>query len=115
MPVTVVNFVRRVDAGGKFVLLRSRTDPDAGVLAFSDFTRDSQHRDIVDRWRSVLDAGGAGTDFRPSGGGWWKFDSNEGTLLLYGQSAAYGRYQREWLEDHLPRGPVMGETRLVMV
>lgn len=108
MPVTVCNYIREPASGGKFVVLRPRTADDSGIVVFSDFTLDFQHRDIVSRWESRNKATLAASNMTVAGGGWWKYDDG-GTLVLYGQSAAYGRFDPLWMRTHLRPGMVRHE------
>lgn len=125
MPVVVANFIRNPHAGGKFVILRSRMkgegkgegegggdeDEDDGVVLFSDFTRDSQHVDLVRRWETGNKTTLAAAGLKPCGGGWWKYETPS-LLVLYGRSAAFGRFDAAWLRDCLTPGMVGAETRL---
>lgn len=110
MPAVVCNFIVNPGAGGKFVVLTKKGGDD-GVIIFSDFTRDFMHRDIVDRWKRERGGGHGADGLVVSGGGWWRFE-NEGLLVLYGRSAAYGRFDPEWVRNMLRPGMVMRETRI---
>lgn len=107
---TVCNYIRNPGSGGKFVVLVSRDDTESGVAVFSDFSRDFQHRDIVDRWEAGRKATVAASGLRMAGGGWWKLEDD--LLVVYGQSAAYGRFDPAWLRARLRPGMVMSETRV---
>ncbi len=112
MPVTVHNFVRSTASGGKFVVLKNTRDGESGAFLISDFSVDSQHMDIVRRFER-----GTGLSLRDHGlavrgGGWWKLD--DGRLVLYGRSAAYGRFDPDWLRDRLEPGTVTGERTIVI-
>lgn len=110
MPVTVCNYIRNPASGGKFVVFLPGDGSDAGVLALSDFTRDFQHYDIVRRWENVMKTTLAGQGLRVAGGGWWKYEGD--MLILYGQSAAYGRFDPAWLRERLTPGMILHETRI---
>ena len=105
--LTVCNHIKSAGTGGKFVILVSATDAGDGVLVLSDFTRDFQHRDIVARWERGAGASVAASGLRIAGGGWWKMEGD--TLVLYGQSAAYGRFDPDWLRQRLTPGTVLQE------
>ncbi len=111
MPVTVCNYVKSAQSGGKFIALRDQADPDSGILVFSDFTRDFQHHDILMRWqksRGVATPQAAG--LAVAGGGWWKLEGD--MLVIYGQSAAYGRFEPAWIRERLKPGDFLTETRI---
>lgn len=108
--LTISNYIKSPDSGGKFVVIVSRDDPDFGVIVFSDFTRDFQHRDIVRRWEAGRKATVTASGLRMAGGGWWKLEG--GLLVVYGQSAAYGRFDPAWLRARLQPGMVLNETRI---
>lgn len=110
MPLTIANFIRKPGAGGKFVVLRPRGDEDDGIVLFSDFTRDFQRRDIVDRWERG-NGSLARRGMTVAGGGWWKYEGMD-FLIVYGQSAAYGRFDPAWLRPRLRPGMVGAETRI---
>lgn len=110
MPITVCNYIENPGAGGKFVVLfRSDADED-GAVAFSDFTRDSQHRHIVARWEKARASTLPAAGMRVAGGGWWKLEGE--CLVLFGQSVDYGPFDRKWLQDRLRPGMVMRETAI---
>ncbi|MDR0361637.1 MAG: hypothetical protein LBJ46_02975 [Planctomycetota bacterium] len=113
MAVIVRNFSRSPRAGGKFVVLRRRDDPDEGIAAFSDFTLDTQHADIVRRLGSAMGMSPAESGWRVDGGGWWKLEDGR-ILRLYGRSAAYGVYDSAWLRGALRAGTVMGEQTVLL-
>lgn len=108
MPVTVRNYIRDAARGGKFVVLVRDDDPAAGGVVFSDFTRDFQHYDIVRRWETEAKTTVAQSDLRVAGGGWWKYEGTD-TLVVYGQSAAYGRFEPSWLRERLLPGMLLRE------
>lgn len=108
MGLTIANYVHNPAAGGKFVVLTARDGRGDDILALSDFTLDSQHRDIVSRWSAMADDTAAG--YRPAGGGWWRYDSP--LLEFYGQSAAYGKYDIERLRRQVRPGSVFAESEL---
>lgn len=110
MPVTVLNYIRNPGMGGKFILLLDKTDPDSGLAVFSDFSRDFQHHDILMRWQETHRTTLAQSPFRIAGGGWWKAEG--GRLVVYGQSAAYGRFDPDWLRPRLLPGMVLHETEI---
>lgn len=110
MPVKVVNYARNQQGGGKFVVLVNRDDGDSGLALFSDFTRDFQHADIVRRWRQSENASPEQAGLRIAGGGWWKVE--DGILILYGQSAAYGRFDPDWLRSRIVPGTVFHEAKI---
>lgn len=113
MPMAVASYVRQRDAGGKFVVLAPKGGGEGGVFVLSDFSRDGQHAHILARWREA--AGGAvPPDLRVAGGGWWKYVPDAERLVLYGQSAAYGPYDRDHLRRHLVPGSVMGEREIII-
>lgn len=109
MPVTVCNYIINKASGGKFVVLVPDGEGD-GVVALSDFSRDFQHRDIVRRWEKA--SGGALPEkgMRVAGGGWWKYEGD--LLILYGQSADYGRFDPVWVRERLKPGMVDCETKI---
>lgn len=111
MAATVFSYIVNPGAGGKFVVMLRREDAGAGALVFSDFTRDFQHSDIVGRWRLDQRLTPEAAGYRVAGGGWWKYE-NPDFLVLYGQSAAYGRFDAGWVRSRLQAGMVGGETRL---
>lgn len=113
MTIRIINFARDKSAGGKFVVLAQKEDPEKGILLVSDFSLDSQHAGIVRRWEKTgrRDASDAG--FRPVGGGWWKF-TGPSSLELSGFSAAYGRFDPVWLREHLRPGEMFGESELAI-
>lgn len=113
MAFVIRNFSRNIRAGGKFVAFRNGGDPAAGLLALSDFSLDSQHRDIVRRLENALGSPLAASGWVVDGGGWWRMRDDR-TLFLYGTSAAYGRYDSEWLRDRIEPGSVMGEHEVVV-
>ena len=90
MPVTVCNYILHPGSGGKFVVLVPVDGSEDGIIAFSDFSRDFQHRDIVRRWEKAAGGTAAEQGMRVAGGGWWKFEGD--LLILYGQSADFGRF-----------------------
>lgn len=109
MPVTVCNFVKNAGQGGKFIVLLEEADSDAGIIVFSDFTLDFQHNDILARWRRGR--GGetpAALGFRLAGGGWWKMEGD--MLVVYGQSAAFGRFEPAWVRARLRPGMFLTEA-----
>lgn len=110
MPVTVCNYIRQVGSGGKFVVLRPKGADDPGIVVFSDFSQDFQHRYIVERWERDNKTSLAGAGLVVAGGGWWIY--KEPMLVLYGQSAAYGRFDPAWLRERLSAGMVLNETLL---
>ncbi len=110
MPAIVANYIRNPSAGGKFVVLMPLDGAD-GVVALSDFSRDFQHRDIVTRWEEGRKSSLSALGLRVAGGGWWKYEAS-GLLVLYGQSGAYGRFDRAWLRENLRPGMVGRETRI---
>ncbi|MCC8164979.1 MAG: hypothetical protein LIQ31_02220 [Planctomycetes bacterium] len=112
MPLPVHNFTRSTASGGKFVVLLNTRDAESGAFLISDFSVDSQHPDPVRRCDR-----GTGLPLRDHGlavrgGGWWKLDG--GRLVLYGRSAAYGRFDPDWLRQRLETGSVFGEETLVI-
>lgn len=111
MPVVVANFIRVPHAGGKFVVLRPGEGEEDGIILFSDFTRDSQHFDIVRRWEAGAGTSIAAAGLRTAGGGWWKYETPS-LLVLYGRSAAFGRFDAAWVRDNLRPGMTGTETRL---
>lgn len=108
MPATVRNFARSAGAGGKFIVLRKKDNPDDGIVVFSDFTRDFQHYDILVRWRQTGGTTLESSGLRVDGGGWWKTEGS--VLVVYGQSAAYGRFDPSWLRPRLLPGMLFAET-----
>lgn len=110
MPLGIVNYILHPSSGGKFVVLRDESDSDSGVVVFSDFTRDFQHHDIVVRWQERNGVAVEGAGFRVAGGGWWKLEGD--LLVLYGQSAAYGRFDPVWLRSLLVPGTILTESRI---
>ena len=111
MPIAISNFIIKPDAGGKFVVMVSAAKDGPAVLAFSDFSRDFQHHDIVQRWlRGHNNASFADLGMRVAGGGWWKLEGD--LLVVYGQSAAYGRFDPAWLRERLRPGMVLNESRI---
>lgn len=110
MAVTVANYIVNSGVGGKFVVLRLRDDPDSGILLFSDFSRDFQHHDIVRRWEEANRSSVHASGYNVAGGGWWKFEGD--ALVVYGQSAAYGRFDPVWVRERLRPGMVLYEARL---
>ncbi len=113
MPITVANFVRQRGRGGKFVVLVTEGGGEDWFV-LSDFSLDSQHRDIVERWLSGRGASLSSLGLTTYGGGWWKYHPDTNRLELYGTSAAYGRYDATWLEQRLAPGSVFGEKDIVM-
>lgn len=109
MPLEIVNYITAPDARGKFVTLVSREDSDDGIILFSDFTQDFQHADIVRRWRATAPAALA-ANHKVTGGGWWRMEN--ATLVLYGQSSAYGRFDPAWIRSRLKAGSVLTESRV---
>lgn len=107
MPITVCNFILDVRAGGKFVVLLPRSDELEGIVAFSDFTRDFQHRHIVERWEKAEGGSLSSRGLRVAGGGWWKLEGD--VLILYGQSADFGPFDRPWLRQRFAPGMLAGE------
>lgn len=61
--LTVVNYVRQIGAGGKFIVLAPPAGAPGGVVVFSDFTRDTMHDRILKRWRA--DTAPARPELRP--------------------------------------------------
>lgn len=110
MPVEVCNYSRGVAGGGKFVVLMPQADATDGVVLFSDFTRDFQHRDIVRRWETAAGRTVSQAGMRVRGGGWWKMERD--CLVLYGRSAAYGRFDPAWLAAALQPGMFRSEARI---
>lgn len=110
MPAIVCNYAKTYGSGGKFIVLLRQDDPESGVLVFSDFTLDFQHHDILMRWqranRTTLPAAGLSM----AGGGWWKLE--DGMLILYGRSAAYGRFDPVWVRERLAPGMFLTETKI---
>ena len=111
MPFAICNYAGDRKLGGKFVVLLSREDPDDGILVLSDFSRDFQHRDIVMRWESSTGRSVSVAGLKVAGGGWWKYEMPD-QLIVYGQSAAYGRFDPSWLRERLVPGAVFGEERI---
>ena len=111
MPVIVANYILNLSAGGKFVVLMSLNDSDAGVLVLSDFSRDFQHRDIVRRWENGRKSSLAAEGLRVAGGGWWKYQ-DDSILVLHGRSIDYGRFNPVWLKKNLVPGMVGREIRI---
>lgn len=111
MTATVTTFIRDAGAGGKFVVLAPTGSEEGGYVVFSDFTRDFQHHDIVRRFERTHRTPLASAGLRVAGGGWWRFENGD-TLILYGQSAAYGRFDPAWLRANLAAGMVGNEKRL---
>ncbi|MCC8190678.1 MAG: hypothetical protein LIP77_08600 [Planctomycetes bacterium] len=110
MGITVCNYSQDVRVGGKFVVIQPLVGDD-GVVAFSDILRDDQHRDIVARWRQSGRPGCPEGRIQVAGGGWWRLTDE--VLVLYGQSMAYGRYDRAWLQNRLSPGQVFHERAIV--
>lgn len=110
MAITVANYIVDPGIGGKFVVLALRDDPAEGMVLFSDFSRDFQHHDIVRRWEEGHKASVHAAGYRVAGGGWWKLEGD--MLVLYGQSAAYGRFDPTWVRERLQPGMVLHEARL---
>ena len=113
MPLQVLNFVQTRSAGGKFVVLKKCDDPERGLILFSDFSRDSQHADIVRRWEKTSHTTLAASGLKTFGGGWWAMGDG-GILKLYGQSAAYGHFDRIWVGKHLRSGSVFNEEKILI-
>ena len=112
MAVTVVNYVVRPDLGGKFVVLVPRSGDGDTVILFSDFSRDSQHAHIVRRWLAALKTDLTHLGMRVEGGGWWRYQPDSGLLRLYGDSAAYGKYDSRRLNGSLEPGSVFSEQHI---
>lgn len=110
MPVTVCSYIRTAGQGGKFIVLQEQADPDSGILVFSDFTRDFQHYDILMRWQQGRGATAPAAGLRVAGGGWWKMEGD--MLVVYGQSAAYGRFDPDWVRERLQPGMLLTEARI---
>lgn len=110
MPVEVCNYSRSTLGGGKFVVLVPNADAAGGLVLFSDFSRDFQHRDIVRRWETAAGRTVSQAGLRVRGGGWWKMESD--CLVLYGRSAAYGRFDPAWLAAALRPGMFGTEARI---
>lgn len=113
MALQIVDFTRNKSAGGKFVVLAQKNDPEKRILLVSDFSLDSQHADIVRRWERTRNLGIGDAGLRLAGGGWWKFTGSS-SLELSGRSAAYGRFDPEWLRENLRPGEVFGESELAI-
>ena len=111
MPVSICNFIRNPRAGGKFVIMAPCGGDDGGIIVLSDFSRDFQHSGIVARWEESRKSTLAGEGLRVMGGGWWKFEDTD-TLVFYGQSAAYGRFDPRWLRERLSPGMILTEKRI---
>ncbi len=107
MTADIVNYAASREAGGKFVVLVAQDAPENGILLFSDFTKDFQHVDILRRWERTEKKSASAAGHRTAGGGWWRFEGE--TLVLYGRSAAFGRFDAEWVRSRLRAGTVMGE------
>lgn len=110
MSLEIVSYVTNPGSGGKFVVLVVQDDPESGIMLFSDFTRDFQHHDIVRRWEQARGASVESSGYRVSGGGWWRLE--DGMLILYGQSAAYGRFDPNWVRPRVTAGTIMTENRI---
>ena len=110
MPVTVCSFIKVTNSGGKFIVLRDPDNDDNGIVVLSDFMRDFQHRDILSRWREANKTTPEKSGLRVAGGGWWKLEN--ALLVLYGQSAAYGRFDPQWLRQHIQPGSVLTESAI---
>jgi hypothetical protein len=108
--MTVRNYVKSSGSGGKFIVLANRSDPDDGVIVFSDFTLDFQHHDILMRWQQTNKTTPEASGLSVAGGGWWTLEN--GMLILYGQSAAYGRFDPAWVRERLAPGMFLTETRI---
>lgn len=111
MPVEVRNYVRQIAAGGKFVVLEATDGGRNDLFLISDFSRDGQHMDIVRRWERAEGKTVSEARLQVQGGGWWKQTGD--TLMLYGRSAAYGRYDTGWVERHILPGMVGTETNIL--
>lgn len=112
MALQIVDFTRNRNAGGKFVVLVKQDDPDERILLVSDFSRDAQHADIVRRWERTRDCTLAAAGFRTAGGGWWKM-AGASAVELSGRSAAYGRFDPEWLQNALRPGDLFGAAEII--
>ncbi len=110
MPATVCSYVKTSGSGGKFIVLVNRDDPDSGVIVFSDFTLDFQHYDILARWRQTNNTTLDASNLSVAGGGWWKIE--DAMLILYGQSAAFGRFDPAWVRERLSPGMFLTETKI---
>lgn len=110
MPVTVVNYAKTAGSGGKFIVLVRKDAPEDGIMVFSDFTRDFQHHDILMRWQRASTVPPDAAGLRVDGGGWWKMEGD--MLVIYGQSAAYGRFDPDWVRARLVPGMFMTEARI---
>jgi hypothetical protein len=110
MGLTIHSYVKNPGANGKFVVLLQPGNDD-GILVLSDFTRDFQHRDVVARWETEAGRGLAASGLRVAGGGWWRYETPD-FLILYGQSAAYGRFDPKWLRERFRPGMVGAESRI---
>lgn len=108
--MTVRNYAKTPGSGGKFIVLVRKDAPEDGELVFSDFTLDFQHHDILMRWQRTNGATAEAAGLRVAGGGWWKLE--DGMLILYGQSAAYGRFDPSWIRGRLAPGMFMTETEI---
>ncbi len=98
--MTVLDFSRQTAAKGKFVVLRYPNRDRDGIVLFSDFSQDSQHVDILRRWEITHSTSLAAAGLTIAGGGWW-IKAGAGTLVLYGSSAAFGRFNRDLLRHEL--------------
>lgn len=112
MSVTIVNYSRLRGDLGKFVLLVRRSVDNQGILLISDLLLDPQHRDIIARWERTEGQSPNAGGYTVRGGGWWKY-SGTGALRFFGRSAAYGRYDAEWLRNRLEAGRIFTEDRIV--
>jgi hypothetical protein len=92
---------------GKFVRIRGKA---ADHLAFSPKGYAKYHANIVDRFCADKGIKGsynkegtkfiiADTAWEVLGGGKYDLDRNKKTVKLYDNSMAYGKFDRQWLQD----------------
>lgn len=113
MSITIFDFSRQTAAKGKFVVLRTVKEAGDGIVLFSDFSQDSQHVDILRRWERTHSTSLAAAGMVTAGGGWWK-KVGATTLVLYGSSAAFGRFDRAWLRQRLTPGDFPSLSELLI-
>jgi hypothetical protein len=113
MSITVFDFSRQAAAKGKFVVLRKTKGAGDGIVLFSDFSQDSQHVDILRRWERTHSTSLAAAGMVTAGGGWWKRIGTT-TIVLYGSSAAFGRFDRAWLRERLTPADVPSVSEILI-
>lgn len=106
---------------GKFVVLENSEEK---CVIFSPYGLSKYHANIVERFLKDLKIEGSynskGDHYFPDsskwqilGGGHWKMDEEEGSLVLWGFSQSYGGVDlKELAEELLERG-IYGEMRII--